>query len=224
MNHQNNKRFIITFVILLFSIIILKYFYVPQNTDKNIVNLDKFPDRINEWQGRNIRLDWRTYEILNPDGILFKEYVNNKGEKVQLVIVLGLNKRESFHPPEVCYTGNGGFVDIEEQESIILNNNRLLKLNRLVVKNNHSTISQLVMYWFTANNKHYASYYRQQMAIVMNQLLYKNSWGSLIRVSTNKYGEENMDQANQRLERFIREMYPLLQGFIDPSHIEEQLL
>lgn len=196
----------------------MKYFSVPQNENKSIVNLDKFPDRINEWQGRNIKLGRRTYEILNPDGILFREYANKKGEKVQLVIVLGLNKRESFHPPEVCYTGNGGFVDIEKQKSIFLSNNTALKLNKLIVKSKQSKINQLIMYWFTANNKTYASYYLQQIAIVMNQVLYKNSWGSLVRVSTNKCANENMDQANDRLERFIRDMYPLLSGFIDPNY------
>jgi EpsI family protein len=217
MNQQNNKRIIITLVLLIVSIIGLTYFYIPQNADISAVRLYSFPNKIGSWQGKNIKLGRSSYEILNPDGLLFKEYTNNQGDKIQLVVVLGLNKRESFHPPEVCYSGEGAFIDIEKQGSVVLHNKEVLNLNKLVVKNNQGKIDQFAVFWFTANDKSYASYYQQQIAIIMNQLKYRNSWGSLIRISTSKYAGESIERVNNRLEAFIQDVYPVLSEFINPQ-------
>ncbi len=88
MDQPNNKKYISVIVILAIALISLAYIIAPQNSEKAVVNLDQFPNQIGEWRGVDIKVDRRTYEILNPDGLLFKEYTNKKGEKVALVIVL----------------------------------------------------------------------------------------------------------------------------------------
>lgn len=217
MSRLKSKNYIIVIVFLILALGGLFYAYVPQNTEKTKVELDNFPNRIGEWSGKDVKVDYRTYEILNPDGLLYKEYTNKNGEKVQLVIVLGLNKRESFHPPEVCYSGGGGTVDTKTVEKVALLNNQILEVNKLVVENTRDKSRQLALFWFTAGNQHFASYYKQQIAIVWNELKTRNSWGSLIRVSTFESSAQDQVKVIKRMESFIREVYPLLPKYINPG-------
>ncbi len=217
MDQPNKKKYIPVIVILAIAICAVAYLYIPHNVKKAKVDLDNFPNKIGEWQGVDVKVNRRVYEILNPDGLLFKEYTNKKGEKVALVIVLGLNKRESFHPPEVCYSGGGGTVDSKTVEKISLTGGQTLEVNKLIVENTRNRSQQAAMFWFTAGDQHFASYYRQQIAIVWNEFKTHNSWGSLIRVSTAESPLEKKTKAVSSMESFIRELYPLLPEYINPS-------
>lgn len=217
MVQTSNKKYIPIIVILTIALIVLAYIIVPRKLGKAVVLLDQFPNQIGEWRGVDIKVDRRTYEILNPDGLLFKEYTNKKGEKVALVIVLGLNKRESFHPPEVCYSGDGGTVDSKTMEKIKLSDNQVLEVNKLVVENTLNKSQQAAMFWFTAGNQHFANYYRQQIAIVWNEFKTRNSWGSLIRVSVAESRSGNQAKSINSMESFIRDVYPFLPKYINPG-------
>jgi EpsI family protein len=216
MDWPNNKKYIPVIVILVIALISLVYIIVPQNAEKAVVHLDQFPNQIGEWRGVDIEVGHRTYEILNPDGLLFKEYTNKRGENVQLVIVLGLNKRESFHPPEVCYSG-GGLVQTKEFHNVKINSTEILAVNKLLIGHRKDALSDIVFFWFTSGDKHFASYYRQQMNIVWNEFKNHKSWGSLIRISTFRMPNEDDQHILNRLESFTREIYPLLPKFVNPK-------
>lgn len=217
MEKTNNKKYIPVIVILAIALISLAYIIVPQNSEKAVVHLDQFPNQIGEWRGEDIKVDSRTYEILNPDGMIFKEYTNKKGEKVQLVIVVGLNKRESFHPPEVCYSGGGSQVDSKEVITVALKNNPSLQVNRLTAEFKRGSVVQIAYFWFSANDQYFANYYRQQVAIVLNQLKSNKSWGSLIRVSISSNANADKTVAEKSMIAFIDELYPLLPEYINPK-------
>ena len=215
MTQPNNKKYISVIVILVIALIGLAYIIKPQNSEKAVVHLDQFPNQIGEWSGVDIKVGQRTYEILNPDGLLFKEYTNQRGEKVQLVIVVGLNKRESFHPPEVCYSG-GGLVQTKESHNVMLKENKVLEVNKLLIGSKQGSLSDIAFFWFTAGDKNFASYYRQQMSIVWNELKTHKSWGSLIRISTFRMPAENEKNMVNRMESFTREIYPIIPKFVNP--------
>jgi len=217
MNQPNNRNYFPVIVLLVIALIGLLFIIIPQTTKKAVVHLDQFPNQIGEWRGVDVTVDKRTYEILNPDGLLFKEYTNKIGEKVQLVIVVGLNKRESFHPPEVCYSGGGSQVDSKEVTTVALKSNPALQVNRLTAEFKRDNVFQIAYFWFSANDQYFASYYRQQIAIVLNQLKTNKSWGSLIRVTANCSANTDKTATEKSMVAFINEIYPLLPKYINPG-------
>ena len=112
---RDSKNYIITIALLAVTLIGLHYVWSSRGISPSDIDLNTIPLQVGEWSGRDIKIDKRTIEILETEDVMMREYTNRKGESVYLTIVYSGAKRGAFHPPEVCYTGDGS---------------RLLKLGR----------------------------------------------------------------------------------------------
>lgn len=176
------------------------------------VRLLDFPMKVGEWSGRNLPMNERVYEILGTDKVLLREYVNKHDEKVWLAVVYGEQKRQSFHPPEYCYLGSGNVELLDKDKTLIeLGEQGYMKVNKLLFQ--MGKYRHLVFYWFTAGDKMTENYYKQQVYFVMNQLKYRRSSGTLVRVSTSITNGDTKS-ATERSERFIREVLKELPSYL----------
>jgi EpsI family protein len=66
---------------------------------------------------------------------------------------------------------------------------------------------QLVLYWYTAGDRMVASYSKQQIYFLLDEIRYHKSRGALVRVSTMVINEDIKD-AFRRLEDFIQISLP----------------
>jgi EpsI family protein len=66
---------------------------------------------------------------------------------------------------------------------------------------------QLVLYWYTAGDIMVASYSKQQIYFLLDEIRYHKSRGALVRVSTMVINEDIKD-AFRRLEDFIQISLP----------------
>jgi len=167
------------------------------------VNLGSFPKKINGWQAKDIKLDKRTYEILGTKDVLLKEYRNKNQDRVILAIVYSGTRRESFHPPEICYLGGGNRLLQKKKEEIKLGKESL-KVNKLVLEGKYGIIK--VWYWFLAGDKFTDDYYLQQWQLAWNALYGKRMGGALIRVSI----QADSSEKEERAKSFIKEVIPYL--------------
>ena len=210
---QINQRSYITVVVLL-SLTLALLVYVRAGRTKvasneGVIKLTEFPLKIGEWQGKEIPLSERTYELLGTRNVIFREYTNSNGNSIGLSIVRGSGDRSSFHPPEICYVGGGVELLDKSLEHIELDASSI-RTNKLVLKDNSGF--QVAWYWFTVGNKITHNYYLQQIYMVLNELLRKdNSGASLIRVSKS-VNRQDLAQADDTVKDFISKLSIFLNG------------
>jgi EpsI family protein len=203
---MNNKIFIIVAVILVAIAIIVNK---PQKFDStNEAEVANFPKVIGEWQGRDISIPERDYEILETRNLFIRNYKNLRtGEVVNFYIIYSGIKRKSLHPPEICYTGGG--ATITEKSVIPITNSIMANEFAIKTKNSH----QLIVYWFKSTNLNTYSYLKQQLKIVTDQMRGKKTSGALIRVSTD-IKDGNQDAALKLIKEFCGKVELLLEKYV----------
>jgi len=171
-----------------------------------------FPMVVGLWKGKALPMDEQVYKILGTDKVLLREYVDPQNDKVWLAIVYGEQNRQSFHPPEYCYLGGGNVELLDKgRVAVRLNEGESLNVNKLLFQMGKR--KQLVLYWFTAGDKMTDNYYKQQVYFVLDEIRYRKSRGTLIRVSTTVVNDDTK-AAIERSERFIREIFILLPPYL----------
>lgn len=202
---MNNRNFIIVAVILVFAAIIAN---APIKFDPaKETRVENFPKVIGGWQGTDIPLEKRDYEILETTNLIMREYKNEKGDIVYLYIIYSGDNRRALHPPEVCYSGSGATM---LNKSVVPITNSL-KANKFTVENKDSR--QLVVYWFKSNELNTYNYLKQQIKSVAGRMLGKQASGAMIRVSTEiKNGDQ--DEALKLIKAFCKQIEPLLKKYV----------
>ncbi|MFZ2602637.1 MAG: exosortase C-terminal domain/associated protein EpsI [Candidatus Omnitrophota bacterium] len=202
---MNNRNFIIAVVIIVFAAIIAN---APLKFDPaKETRVENFPKTIGGWQGTDIPLEKRDYEILETTNLIMREYKNEKGNIVYLYIIYSGDNRRALHPPEVCYSGSGATM---LNKSVIPITNSL-KANKFTVENKDSR--QLVVYWFKSNELNTYNYLKQQIKSVVGRMLGKQASGAMIRVSTEiKNGDQ--DEALKLIKAFCKQIEPLLKKYV----------
>lgn len=202
---MKNRSFIVVAIILIgVAIIANKPYKFDLAQD---VKVNDFPKTIGEWQGEDIPLSERDYEILETRNLFVRDYKNKNGDLVNLYIIRAADNRRALHPPEVCYTGGGATI----AEKSVIPMTGSITANKFTIEDKNSR--QLVVYWFKSTHLNTYSYLKQQLKIVTDRLLGKKTSGALIRVSTEiKGGREAA--ALELIKKFCGEIETLLTKYV----------
>ena len=155
------------------------------------------PAQIGPWVGTILPVDKRAIEILETSDVSMTEYRLGQEPPVWFAQVAGFGNRAAFHPPEICYVGSHYEV-LERQRIPVLVNGRELDVMRLVIRQGPKRFE--AWYWFTANGRVTANYYRQQLWLLADTIRGKSSSGTLVRIST---PVEDVDTSRRRLLTFV---------------------
>lgn len=202
---MNTKIFIVVAVILVVVAIISN---MPLKFDSTAeIKVVDFPKVVGQWQGADIPLPERDYEILETKNLFIRDYKNPNGDSVYLYIIYSGDNRRALHPPEVCYTGGGATI----LEKSVIPVTDSMKANKFVIEYKDSR--QLVVYWFKSNDLNTYSYLKQQLKIVADRMLGKKTSGAMIRVST-EIGAEGEAAALKLIKEFCAQIEPLLAKYV----------
>ena len=203
---MKNITFILAAVILLAVAVISN---MPAKFDPTQeTQMSNFPKKIGDWEGEDIVLQERDYEILETRNLIMRNYKNlTRGDTVNLYIIYSADNRKALHPPEVCYTGGGG--TIVEKGVTALNAN--FKVNKFIIESKN--YSQLVVYWFKSGNLSTYSYIGQQLKTVKDRLLQKKTSGAMVRIST-EIDPSNPDKAINLIKSFCESIIPLADRYV----------
>jgi len=166
--------------------------------------LDKFPAKIGNWQGEDIKVEDRVLDILGTNDVIIRRYEDKSGNSVILTVVYSDNNRDSFHPPEYCYIGGGAKLISKTKEKIPLDLGKGFIVNKLVMKYSRGIIK--AWYWYSAGDIFMDNYYLQQADLALKAFKGTGLDGALIRVSIDRGGAE----MESRAKDFIRETVPFL--------------
>ncbi|MBW1720058.1 MAG: EpsI family protein [Deltaproteobacteria bacterium] len=166
------------------------------------------PLEFGQWQGKDIPLDERIYEILETRSIINRTYREENGKKVLLSIVYYPETKVDFHAPEACLEGRGIQISKSYQTITITPNEKKVKinLNRLIRKQGGS--DELIYYFYKAGDFLGKNYIKLRLNLALNKFGRKEKNGSLIRVSTPVFGEDYKSASNT-LTRIIGRSVPI---------------
>ena len=135
---------------------------------------------------------------------------NSKGECILLYIVVSVENRETFHPPELCYDGAGSQLFEERTEEIDLGGEKpFSKINSHVMHIKIRERDELVLNWYMAGKRVAANFYLHQLNFVLKQITNHNDPGAMIRVST-PLAKGDVAAGLEREKKFLKELSPFL--------------
>jgi len=200
-----SKRYLITIILLLVTAFITFGAYSNVNRPSELYT-QKIPLIINNWYGKDVTMEERTYEVLETKDAIMREYNKPDGKRVMFIVVFAESNRKVAHPPEVCFEGSG-WARVDKEIQAVLINGRQLKFNRLTIQQDSE--KQLVMYLYKAGNNLTPDYYIQQVNIIASNILRKKASSALIRISA--LIEDNIEDSASLLREFAEDMMPYLE-------------
>ncbi len=209
---MNNKKYFVVISILLVSLVFIFIIEQAKGKVSYTASLKNIPYRIGEWEGKDVSVSDRTYEILETRDVLVREYTDKEGDSVALAIVYSDNNRDSFHPPEYCYLGGGAQLIEKGKDVISLDGNMMFYMNKLVM--NPVKNGLRVWYWYSVGDRFIANYYVQQLLFLWDALRGINNGGALIRVSVRGNNPRSLEN---KAKSFIRQMLPSLRDIFVTS-------
>ncbi|MFH1860540.1 MAG: exosortase C-terminal domain/associated protein EpsI, partial [bacterium] len=197
---------VILLIVLLPIVIVMA---IPPKVHKDF-NLAGIPLQIGDWVGQDLEIPEREYNMLSPDDLLMRQYVNPKGETILLYVIVSVENRETFHPPELCYDGAGSQLFEERTEGIDLGGEKpFSKFNAHVMHIKIKERDELVLNWYMAGTRVTDNFYLHQLNFVLKQVINRNSPGAMIRVSTPLI-KGDVTAGLEREKKFLRELSPFL--------------
>ncbi|MFH1593581.1 MAG: exosortase C-terminal domain/associated protein EpsI [Candidatus Omnitrophota bacterium] len=154
--------------------------YFRQMSDHDKVDVRSFPKKLGQWQGRDLEITEREYEVLETRNIVYREYVNPSGAKVFLFIIYSETNRLAFHPPEVCLIGGGITIADKRREPVVMDKREFMANKLYLEKGDYRDIA---LYAYKTGDLYTDNYLLQQVHFVLNQILGKDRGGATIRVS-----------------------------------------
>lgn len=205
---MSNKTFFIAALVLAFVAGLSTVFFASSRKAPEEVRVTDFPSAFGEWQGRDVTLEEKIYQILGTRNLFIREYTNPSGEKVYLYIVYSEDDRKVSHPPEICMMGGGSTI----LKKTVVPMTDAIRGNRLLIAQGPQP-TELVVYWFKAGRLYTHNYFRQQIQTVLDRLLRRRTASAMIRVSA-AIRDNNEAASLTLLRSFTRSIEPLLAQYV----------
>ena len=203
---DSTKRYIITVILLLVTAFITFGAYSTKSYSGTLYT-QNIPMIIGDWHGSDLPVSARTYDILETEDIITREYRNSRGDRVFLTVVFARSNRKVAHPPEVCFAGSG-WSRIGRDIHIVTVGDEAIGLNRLILQ--RGTERQIAMYLYKAGGRLTANYYAQQFNIILNGMFHRNVSSALIRISSPPISSD-AEEPTELISKFAETVIPILE-------------
>lgn len=187
--NKNTIAYVAIMVMLIATSFFAVNLFFQQKTSHDKLNISVFPQRIDEWSGKDIALTEKEYDILETRNLVFREYTNLSGKKLFLFIIYSETNRSVFHPPEVCLIGSGVAI-VDKRVEAMKSGKYDFVTNKLYLEKNNA--KELVLYCYKAGKFYTDNFYFQQAYLALHQVFGKRVPGATIRISMPLGSEESM--------------------------------
>lgn len=177
---KNNTGYAVIILMLIISSVFSINLFMRQRAQKDLLDIHKFPHKLDGWTGKDLEIIERDYRILETRNIIYRDYANAKGKRLGMFMVYSETNRSVFHPPEVCLIGSGINIMDKRPEKIEFDG-RSFFVSKLYLEQGKSR--ELVLYCYKAAGLYTNSYPLQQAYFALHQLFGKRTQGATIRLS-----------------------------------------
>ncbi len=177
-------------------------------------SFDLFPLKINEWTGMRKTMDQRIIDALDFSDYIIVDYQNKNGGNVELYVAYyeSQTKGASIHSPATCLSGSGWEFNEAGSAVIKAADNDSMEVNRAFIQK--GTYEQLCYYWFPGRGRVLANAYELKLFAFWDALTRQRTDGALVRLITPVYEIEDLEDAEKRLQEFVKDIVPVLEEFI----------
>ena len=174
-----------------------------------------FPMQLGAWQGRPSMLEADVERSLKLDDYILSDYWKADRNPVNLYVAYYASQRqgESPHSPIVCIPGGGW--QIADFERIPKTVDQPLPFNRVIIAKDTKRV--VVYYWFDERGRAVANEWWSKWYLFSDAILKNRTDGALVRLTTEILHGESERDADHRLQSFMREVVPALNGFLPPE-------
>ena len=202
-------------VITLLSVILVSYqvqFRVKVPIRHSFV---QFPMNMAEWRGTRQIMEQQFIDALKFSDYISADYYDQHGKTINFYVVYYDDqlKGESVHSPESCLPSSGW--DFERQGTIDFPaeaGKGSIKVNRAMLEKDG--FRAVAYYWFPMRGKILTQLYEIKLHNFWDAMTKHRTDGALVMVLTPVYPVESMQDADQRLQKFVKEVQPALKDFL----------
>jgi EpsI family protein len=181
-----------------------------------------FPAKFGQWEGRPSLLQVQVEHKLSLDDYILSDYKAANGSWVNFYVAYYATQRQgtSPHSPLVCIPSGGWRITRFERTSYKDDALKLtLPLNRVIIEKDSS--KQLVYYWFVQRGRNVANEYWSKWYLLVDAVTRNRTDGALVRLTTTLSPGESEQDADARLQSFIRDLEPNLKLYLPPEKIAD---
>ena len=178
-----------------------------------------FPSAFGEWQGRTSQLEPIIEAELVGDGLddyILADYTSaSGGPPLNLYVAYFASQREGStgHTPDVCIPG-GGWAITQLDRRVFDGSEDLgdVPYNRAVIE--RGSTKQVVYYWFQERGRRIANEYFVKWHIMADAMVHNRTDGAMVRLVTPVLAGESEQDADLRLQGFLKDLIPQLPGYL----------
>jgi len=180
-------------------------------------SLSSFPLLSGEWRGSETAMEQQFVDELKFDDYLLANYwrpADRSAINLYVAYYDSQRKGASIHSPKACLPG-GGWTTESDGIYIVENvgpDGESLAVNRVVIAMGDER--QVVYYWFEQRGRNLTNEYLVKWYMFWDALTINRTDGALVRVTTGLPDVADIDQADEQMQEFLREMYPKINYFI----------
>jgi exosortase D (VPLPA-CTERM-specific) len=175
----------------------------------------QFPLTAGTWDGTRQYMEQKFIAELDLSDYVMIDYRNTQGKPVNFYVAYYESQRkgESIHSPETCLPGSGwvfrqaGTVQVPLAEP-----GRSMTVNRAIMEK--SGQQQISYFWFPARGRILTNVWEMKLYTFWDSLTRQRTDGALVRLITPVYPQESAEEAEKRLQAFVREVNPVLDQFL----------
>jgi exosortase D (VPLPA-CTERM-specific) len=177
-----------------------------------------FPLSLNGWKGREGAIEREIISTLQFSDYVIADYQHgNDASSVNFYSAWYASQKKgaSIHSPRSCIPGGGWRIESLDQHNVPdvkRANGQPLRVNRAVIK--QGDIANVVYYWFEGRDRVITNEYMAKWYIFWDSLTRSRTDGALIRVVAAVPSGASVDAADQHLQHFLRDFYPLIPAYV----------
>lgn len=172
---------------------------------------ESFPLTLQDWKGRDDRLDTIVLDELKLDDYVIADYRNGEGDVVNFYVAYYGSQRSgaSAHSPRSCLPGGGWRIESHTKVNIDPGG---IPVNRFVIRKGE--YRQLVYYWFKQRDRIITNEFAVKWYLLWDALTRNRTDGALVRLTTLMQPGEDIERGDARLRAFAALAVPELEAYV----------
>ncbi|MFA7060567.1 MAG: VPLPA-CTERM-specific exosortase XrtD [Pedobacter sp.] len=184
--------------------------------------LNDFPLTVGVWHGIIIPMEQMYLDTLKLSDYVIVNFRNEKGKEINFYTAYyaSQTKGESIHTPATCLPGSGWNFEESGLTSIQLDSrkeNRAIRVNRAFMEKNGQR--QLTYYWFPQRGRVPGNILELKFFVFWDAITQHRTDGALVRLVTPVSPSERVEDAEARMQGFVRLAVPILDGYLPGKNI-----
>jgi exosortase D (VPLPA-CTERM-specific) len=183
------------------------------------VPFSAFPAEVAQWRGTRQMMEKVYLNELGLSDYLLVDFRDPFGNVIGLYTAYNETQRKgrSAHSPASCLPGAGWAFSETGPVAVPLPDGRRLLVNRALIEKNGRR--QLAYYWFPQRGRILHNLFELKLYAFWDALTRHRTDGALVRVMAPLRPEEPLEEAEGRVQEFVRAVAPLLDRFIPGKEV-----